>query len=168
MLFALGGVALSGLCTDPGNHAPCLMGVWRGSRSQIDAPMRSARRLVWSRMMQGASPGGPNRRLSGHLVSKRGPLRLGEGALRCSDPMGPSAPAPFFYPQHKGAGIRMEPRWVQLQDTAVLDESTDKPWARARLGGDAGSCLVGLWLRSGWPGLWYPGPEPGRSRGRAF
>ena len=31
---------------------------------------------------------------------------------------------------------------------------------------DAGSCCVGLWLWSGWPGLWYLRPELGRSRGR--
>ena len=55
---------------DARNRTPCLRGDWR--RSQIDAPMWSARSLVWSRTMQGASLGGSNRRLSGHLAPKRG------------------------------------------------------------------------------------------------
>ena len=50
----------------------------------------------------------------------------------------------------------------------ILSVSTVKPSHSARLGGDAGSCCEVLWLRSGWPGLWYLGSEPGWSRGRVF
>ena len=127
MLYVLGGGALSGLGNDPGNRIPGLMGACSGSRSQIDEPRMSTRRSVWSRTTQGASPGGPKRRLSGHLASGHGALCLGEGALRRSDPMGPRGPPAYFCPQHEGAGIRMEAGWVQLQAMVVLEKSTDKP-----------------------------------------
>ena len=51
LFLDLGGGTLSGLGADPGNRTPCLRGVW--SRSQADAPVRSTRRSVFSRTMQG-------------------------------------------------------------------------------------------------------------------
>ena len=81
------------------------------------------------RTMQGASLGGANKRLSGHLASRREPLNLGEpgkGALWRSAPMGPSVLPPSLCGQKGTSGIRVSLTCIQDQAMVILLVSTAK------------------------------------------